>query len=165
MSTASVSTVSQQADDTRVALVTGGSRGIGRQSALRLAKDGFAVVIGYAGNKDEAEAAVAQITEAGGRALSTQADVADENAVAAMSEAAESAFGGVDVVVNAAGRMDLATVVDFDLSVLDTMLRTNIRGTFVVAQQAARRLRPGGAIITFSSSVLGLNMPTYAGYA
>ncbi|HEX8929385.1 MAG TPA: SDR family oxidoreductase [Actinomycetota bacterium] len=149
----------------RVAIVTGGSRGIGRQTARRLAADGFAVVINYAGNDAEAQAAVAEITADGGRAIAVRADVADETAVAALFDTAEDTFGGVDVLVNAAGIMALAPLAELDLSVFDRMLRTNVRGTFVVNQQAARRLRAGGAIINFSSSVVGLAMPTYSGYA
>ncbi|NUP48809.1 MAG: SDR family oxidoreductase [Catenulispora sp.] len=149
----------------RVAVVTGGSRGIGREVAVRLAAEGYAVAIGYAGRGDLAEQAVAAIEDAGGRALAVQADVADEKAVAHLFDQAEERFGGVDAVVNAAGRMSLATVADLDLSELDELHRTNIRGTFVVAQQAARRLRPGGALITFSTSVVGTAFPTYGAYA
>lgn len=149
----------------RVAIVTGGSRGIGRESAERLAADGFAVVINYAGNQTEADAAVSAITAAGGRAVAVRADVADEVAVSALFDTAESTFGGVDVVVHAAGVMTLAPLVDTDLDALDRMHRTNIRGTFVVDQQAARRLRAGGAIINFSSSVVGLAIPGYTAYA
>ncbi|MCL6289110.1 SDR family oxidoreductase [Streptomyces sp. ID03-2B] len=149
----------------RVAVVTGGSRGIGRESAERLAADGFAVVVNYAGNRTEAEAAVAAITAAGGEAFAQQADVADEVAVAALFDAAEETFGGVDVVVHAAGVMALAPLAELELDTLDRMHRTNIRGTFVVDQQAARRLREGGAIINFSSSVLSLSLPGYTAYA
>ncbi|MGW0904607.1 SDR family oxidoreductase [Streptomyces sp. NPDC002853] len=149
----------------RVALVTGGSRGIGRESAERLAADGFAVVVNYAGNKTEADAAVAAITDAGGAAMAHRADVADESAVSALFDAAEETFGGIDVVVHAAGVMTLAPLVETDLDALDRMHRTNIRGTFVVDQQAARRLRAGGAIINFSSSVVGLAIPGYSAYA
>ncbi|MGC4806310.1 SDR family oxidoreductase [Micromonospora sp. DT233] len=152
-------------DSQRVAVVTGGSRGIGRQVALRLAADGLAVAVGYAGNQAAAEETVAAITAAGGRALAVRADVADEPAVAALFDAAEASFGGVDVVVHAAGVMTLAPVAEFDLDAFDRMHRTNVRGTFVVAQQAARRLRPGGAIVTFSTSVVGLALPGYAAYA
>jgi 3-oxoacyl-[acyl-carrier protein] reductase len=149
----------------RVAIVTGGSRGIGRESAERLASDGFAVAVVYGGNKDEAQAAVEAITAKGGQAIAAQADVADETAVAAVFDTAEKTFGGVDVVVHAAGVLHLAPVAELDLDALDRMHRTNIRGTFVVDQQAARRVRGGGAIINFSTSVLGLALPGYAAYA
>ncbi|MFD9220651.1 SDR family oxidoreductase [Streptomyces sp. NPDC060064] len=155
----------QSTTSRRVAIVTGGSRGIGRESAERLASDGFAVVINYAGNHTEAEATVAAITAAGGQAIAFRADVADEAAVSALFDAAEDTYGGVDVVVHAAGVMTLAPLVDTDLDALDRMHRTNIRGTFVVDQQAARRLRDGGAIINFSSSVLALALPGYSAYA
>ena len=149
----------------RVAIITGGSRGIGRETAERLGRDGFAVVVNYAGNETEAKAAVDTITGAGGEAIAVKADVAEVDQVTALFDAAESAFGGVDVVVHAAGTMYLAPVADIDFDALDRMHRTNIRGTFVVGQQAARRVRGGGAIITFSTSVLGLRMPSYAPYA
>ncbi|MFH8393209.1 SDR family oxidoreductase [Streptomyces sp. NPDC018036] len=149
----------------RVAIVTGGSRGIGRESAERLAREGFAVVVNYAGNAAEADKAVAAIAEAGGQAVAFRADVAEEAEVAALFDTAEETFGGVDVVVHAAGVMTLAPLVDLDLDALDRMHRTNIRGTFVVDQQAARRLRAGGAIINFSSSVLALALPGYTAYA
>ncbi|WP_194896181.1 SDR family oxidoreductase [Catenulispora pinisilvae] len=148
----------------RVAIVTGGSRGIGRAVADQLAAEGYAVVLAYAGRTDLAEQAVAEIGAAGGRAVAVQADVADEAAVADLFDRAEAEFGGVDAVVNAAGRMKLSTIVDLDLADLDDMHRTNIRGTFVVAQQAARRLRAGGALITFSTSVMGTKFPTYGAY-
>ncbi|MEV2193710.1 SDR family oxidoreductase [Streptomyces phaeochromogenes] len=149
----------------RVAIVTGGSRGIGRETAERLAADGFAVVVNFAGNQAEADKTVAAITEAGGQALAFRADVADVAEVAALFDAAESTYGGVDVVVHAAGVMTLAPLADFDLDALDRMHRTNIRGTFVVDQQAVRRLREGGAVINFSSSVLALAIPGYSAYA
>ncbi|MCX5350006.1 MULTISPECIES: SDR family oxidoreductase [Streptomyces] len=149
----------------RVAVVTGGSRGIGRETAERLAADGYAVVVNYAGNEAEADKTVAAITEAGGEAIAVCADVADETEVAALFDATESTYGGVDVVVHAAGVMALAPLVDLDLDALDRMHRTNIRGTFVVDQQAARRLRAGGALINFSSSVIALAIPGYSAYA
>ncbi|MFI1031637.1 SDR family oxidoreductase [Streptomyces sp. NPDC020951] len=149
----------------RVAVVTGGSRGIGREAVSRLAADGFAVVVGYAGNREQAEAAVEAVAADGGRAVAVQADVADEQQTAALFDTAESKFGGVDVVVHAAGRMHLSPVVDLDLAQLDAVYRTNIRGSFVVAQQAARRLRSGGAVIMFSTSVVGLAFPGYGAYS
>ncbi|MET9824064.1 SDR family oxidoreductase [Streptomyces sp. NPDC006349] len=149
----------------RVAVVTGGSRGIGRAVSQKLAEDGLAVVVDYARDASAAEETVEAITAAGGRAVAVQADVAEEKEVAALFDRAEDEFGGVDVVVNSAGRMTLSTVADLDLAALDAMHRTNIRGTFVVAQQAARRLRAGGSFIGFSTSVVGAQYPTYGAYA
>jgi 3-oxoacyl-[acyl-carrier protein] reductase len=152
-------------DNQRIAMITGGSRGIGRAIAERLAADGQAVAIVYAGNEAQAQATVDSITASGGRAMSIRADVADENAVGRAFDEVEEAWGGVDVVVNSAGLMILKPVVDFDLADLDRMHRTNIRGTFVVSQQAARRVRSGGAIVNLSTSVKLLALPTYAAYA
>ena len=149
----------------RVAIITGGSGGIGRASTKRLAEAGYAVVVHYAGNRDAAEAAVHEVTSAGGQGVAVQADVADEKAVTAVFDLAEERFGGVDVVVHTAGQMPLAPLAELELDVLDNVHRTNIRGTFVVCQQAVRRVRPGGAILTFSSSVVGLAFPTYSAYA
>jgi 3-oxoacyl-[acyl-carrier protein] reductase len=150
---------------TRVAIVTGGSGGIGRSICERLAADGMAVAVHYVGNPDRAEEVVTAIEGAGGSGLAVQADVADADEVAALFDAVEERFGGIDVVVHTAGIMLLGPLVDFDLDVLDRMHRTNIRGTFVVDQQAARRVRPGGAIINFSSSVVKIALPNYTGYA
>lgn len=149
----------------RVAIVTGGSRGIGRAVSNRLAADGHAVVVNYAGDTAAADDTVAAITAAGGRAVAAKADVASEEAVAALFDLADTEFGGVDVVVNCAGRMALSPIAELDLGVLDQLHRTNIRGTFVVAQQAARRLRAGGSLVTMSTSVLGTQFPTYGAYA
>lgn len=149
----------------RVAVVTGGSRGIGRAVAETLAARGVAVMVGYQGGADAAASVVDAIAAAGGKADAAQADVADEHAVAAMFDAAERAFGGIDIVVNSAGRMLLSPIVDLDFAGFDAQHRTNVRGTFVVAREAARRLRGGGAIVNLSSSLVGLQFPTYGAYA
>jgi 3-oxoacyl-[acyl-carrier protein] reductase len=150
--------------ENRVAIVTGGSRGIGRAVALRLAADGHPVVIGYAGNTAAADEVVAAITGSGGRATAVRADVADEHAVAALFDTAEREYDGVDAVVHAAGRMHLAPIAELDLDELDALHRTNIRGSFVVAQQAARRLRAGGSLLMFSTTQVELRFPTYGAY-
>jgi 3-oxoacyl-[acyl-carrier protein] reductase len=149
----------------RVAIVTGGSKGIGREAAARLGREGYAVVIGYGGSKGGAEQAVTDVEQTGGRAIAVQADVADETAVAALFDRAEQEFGGIDVVVNAAGIMPLAPLAELDLEVLDRVIRTNLRGTFVVNQQASRRIRNGGAIVNISSSLTRLARPAYSAYA
>ncbi|HEY5835525.1 SDR family oxidoreductase [Streptomyces sp.] len=149
----------------RVAVVTGGSGGIGRTVVERLAAQGMNVVIGYAGNPARAEEAVRAVTAAGGAAIAVQADVADEAEVGALFDRAEEAYGGIDVVVHTAGIMLLAPLDDLDFADFDRMHRTNVRGTFVVDQQAARRLRSGGALINFSTSVTRIALPTYTAYA
>lgn len=149
----------------RVAVVTGGSGGIGRVAAERLADDGLAVVVSYSGNPAPAQEAVQAIEKAGGTAIAVKADVADETEVTALFDAAEERFGGVDVVVHAAGIMLLAPMAELDLADFDRMHRINVRGTFVVGQQAARRVRSGGAIVNFSSSVTKIALPNYTAYA
>jgi 3-oxoacyl-[acyl-carrier protein] reductase len=149
----------------KTAIVTGSSRGIGKAVAERLAKDGFSLVVNYSGDAAAAEETVTAIKWAGGKAIAFKADVADEVAVAAMFDAAEAEFGGIDVVVNSAGIMVLSPIAELKLEDLDRMHRINIRGTFVVNQQAARRVRHGGAIINLSTSVEKQAIPGYAAYA
>jgi 3-oxoacyl-[acyl-carrier protein] reductase len=149
----------------KVALVTGASGGIGAETARRLARDGFAVIVNYAGRAEPAEALVREIEAAGGKALAAQADVSDPAAVRRMFDAAQTAFGGVDVLVNNAGVMSLATIADTDDALFDRMIAINLKGTFNTLREAANRLRTGGRIINFSSSVVGMLQPTYAAYA
>jgi 3-oxoacyl-[acyl-carrier protein] reductase len=149
----------------RVAIVTGGSGGIGRAVAERLAADGLAVVVHYAGNKERADQAVQAVRGAGGRAVAAGGDVADEHDMAALFDTAEREFGGVDVVVHTAGIMPLAPIAELDLAVFDRVQRTNVRGTFVVDRLAAQRVREGGAVINFSTSVTRLQIPGYGAYA
>jgi 3-oxoacyl-[acyl-carrier protein] reductase len=148
----------------KVALVTGASRGIGAAVAERLAKDGFTVVINYAGDAKSAEAVASRIEAAGGRALTAKADVSDPNAVRGMFDAAEAAFGGVDVVVNNAGIMKLAKIADSDDTLFDQHVAINLKGSFNMMREAARRLRNGGRIINFSTSVVGTKLETYGVY-
>jgi 3-oxoacyl-[acyl-carrier protein] reductase len=149
----------------KVAIVTGASRGIGSAIAGRLAADGFIVLVNFAGNTAAAEALVHKIESAGGRAITAQADISDPAAVARMFDAADAVYGGVDVLVNNAGIMKLATVADSDDVLFDSQVAINLKGTFNMLRQAAKRLHDGGRIINLSSSVVGLYQPTYAVYA
>lgn len=148
----------------RVALVTGGSGGIGRAVVERLVTDGFSVAVHYAGNRAKADNVVQSIVTAGGSAIAVGGDVADEDAMQTAFDQVEAAFGGIDAVVNTAGIMILTPIATLDLDDLDRMHRTNIRGTFVVSQQAARRVRAGGAIVNFSTTVTRTSFPSYGAY-
>jgi 3-oxoacyl-[acyl-carrier protein] reductase len=149
----------------KVAIVTGASRGIGAAVAERLADDDFTVVVNYAGDSKSAEALVRKIEAKGGHALTAKADVSDPNAVRGMFDAAEAAFGGVDVLVNNAGIMKLARIADSDDAMFDQHLAVNLKGTFNTLREAAKRLRDGGRIINFSTSVVGAKLETYGVYA
>jgi 3-oxoacyl-[acyl-carrier protein] reductase len=149
----------------KVAIVTGASRGIGAAVAERLASEGFTVIVNYAGDAAAAEAHAGTIEAKGGRALTAKADVSDPQAVRGMFDAAEAAFGGVDVLVNNAGIMALSPLADTDDAAFERQVNVNLRGTFNTLREAAKRLRDGGRIINFSSSVVGLLQPTYGVYA
>ena len=149
----------------RVALVTGASRGIGAAIAQRLAADGHAVIVNYAGSVAEADAIVRRIEAAGGKALAVQADVADAAAVAKLFDAAVAAFGGIDVLVNNAGIMLLGSIGDSDDAMFDRQIAVNLKGTFNTLREASKRMRDDGRIINFSTSVVGTKMENYGVYA
>ena len=149
----------------RIALVTGASRGIGAAIARRLAADGHTVIVNYAGNAAAAEQVVRDIEAAGGKALATQADVADAAAVARMFDSAEAAFGGIDVLVNNAGILILGAIGASDDALFDRQIAVNLKGTFNTMREASRRMRDGGRIVNFSTSVVGVKLENYGVYA
>jgi 3-oxoacyl-[acyl-carrier protein] reductase len=149
----------------KVAIVTGASRGIGSAVAERLARDGFSVIVNYSGSVESADALVRKIEAGGGRALAVKADVSDSRAVREMFETTVSKFGGVDILVNNAGIMALSNIAETDDASFDKLIAINLKGTFNTLREGAKRLRSGGRIINFSSSVVGLLQPTYAIYA
>lgn len=148
----------------KVALVTGGSRGIGAAIVEQLAADGFAVAINYAGRRDDAEALAARIEAAGGAAVALQADVADPAAVLKLFDAVEARFGGIDVLVNNAGIMALSPVAQVDDASFDRLIAINLKGSFNAMREAARRVRDGGRIVNLSTSVVGLRLENYGVY-
>jgi 3-oxoacyl-[acyl-carrier protein] reductase len=151
-------------DDRRVALVTGGSGGIGRVVSLRLAKDGFSVVLNYAGNAEKAEQVANEIKSADGQALIIQADVSNEADVERMFKQIAETFGRIDVVVHTAGIMPVMTIAETDLAVFDRVISTNLRGTLIVLKYSAQHVSEGGRIMAFSSSVIAKSFPTYGPY-
>ena len=159
--------MSTNANTNKVAIVTGSSRGIGASIAKRLASDGFAIVVNYAGREADANQVVEEIKAKGGKAVAIQADVAVPAQVAALFDQAITLFGGVDILVNNAGIIQpgLTMLVDTDDGLFDRLVSINLKGTFNTMRVAARKLRSGGRIVNFSSSVKTLALPGYSVYA
>ena len=151
----------------RVAIVTGASRGIGAAIAQRLARDGLSVIVNYAGRADDAQTVVDAIEAAGRKALAVRADVADPADAQRLFDTATARFGRVDVLVNNAGIMPptLPHLVDTDDATFDRLFAVNVKGSFNMLREAARRLADGGRIVNFSSSLVGTALPGYAAYA
>jgi 3-oxoacyl-[acyl-carrier protein] reductase len=149
-----------------VAIVTGGSRGVGRATIHRLATRGYAVVVNYLHDQRAAESTVEAILANNGNAVAVRADIADDLDVKRLFAETIAAFGGIDAVVHAAGsRITASPVTKVDLDEFDALVRINARATFVVDQEAARHLRNGGAIVNLSSSAEGSSLRTHGLYA
>ena len=153
------------AHHTRTALVTGGTGGMGRVIAAQLAADGFDVAVAYAGDVDLADKTVGEISGHGRRGAAFAADIADERAVAGLFDMIDERFGRLDAVVHTAGINHPVALTDLDLADFDAIHRVNVRGTFVVNQQAARRVHDGGAIVNLSSSMVRFAPPGLSAYA
>jgi len=148
----------------KAAIVTGAGRGIGKDIALRLAADGFAVAIGYSSNQLQADSVVTQIQATGGTAIAIKGNVANIEDVNNLFSMALEAFGRLDAVVSNAGIMNLASIKVDNLAILDQMLMTNVRGTFLVLAKAAEVLGNDGRIVAISTSVIPKATPGYGPY-
>jgi 3-oxoacyl-[acyl-carrier protein] reductase len=137
----------------KVALVTGAGRGIGREIALRLARDGARIVVHYSGSEAGADATVATIRDGGGDAMPFRADIASRAQIGDLFVAIDAMFGRLDIVVNSAGVSGGGALADVDEGQLEWMLGVNLRGPLYVASEAAKRLGDGGRIINLSSSL------------
>jgi 3-oxoacyl-[acyl-carrier protein] reductase len=153
--------------DRRVAVVTGATRGIGRAVALRLAQDGFDVVINYRGDQTLADELAAEVEAAGGRSLTIKADVTDANEVAALIEGAIEAFGKIDVLVNNAGITRDTLIMRMSEEDWDAVLTTNLKGAFLCSKAAIRPMmrQRSGSIVNLSSVVGLVGNPGQANYA
>jgi len=150
----------------RVAIVTGGSRGVGLAATRRLAASGYAVVVNYLHDQRAAESTVEAILAGHGDAVAVRADIADDLDVKRLFAETIAAFGGIDVAVHAAGsRITVSPVTGVDLDEFDALVRLNTRATFVVNREAARHLRDGGAIVNLTSSADSLSLRTHGLYA
>jgi 3-oxoacyl-[acyl-carrier protein] reductase len=148
----------------KTALVTGASRGIGRAIAERLARDGFTVVVNYAGNKASADETVQAIKASGGEAVAIQSDVSSENDVTRLFAEAKAVNNRLDVVVHSAGIMPMVKITPAGLAEFDKIISTNLRGAFMVLANAAESLNEGGRIIALSTSVIAKSFPAYGPY-
>lgn len=148
----------------KIAIVTGGSKGIGAEVCRRLAADGLGVIVDYSGDPAPADELVSVIEGAGGLAKAVKADVSDPAAVLSLFDAAEE-LGTLQALVNNAGIMKLSTLAEADDALFDRHVAINLKGVFLGIREAAKRMGSGGRIVSFSSSVVGLYQPTYGIYA
>lgn len=148
---------------TKVAIVTGGSRGIGKAISQQLAKDGFYVVVNFSGNQTAADETVKEIKNDGGQAIALKGDVSSLPDMEKVFAEAKK-LGSLEVVVNSAGVMKNSPIADLKLEEFDNIIQINLRGTFIVLGLAAKNVASGGRIISLSTSVIALSAPNYGSY-
>ncbi|MFF2015364.1 SDR family oxidoreductase [Paenibacillus sp. NPDC058177] len=149
----------------KVAIVTGASRGIGRQVAIQLAQSGAKVVVNYSLNKEKADEVVQMIEQFGGQAIAIRADVSKVNEVEALFTKTIEQLGRLDILANNAGVMECKAIAEVTEEIFDRQFGINVKGTYFACQQAMKHMEKGGTIINFSTSVSGAMLPTYSVYA
>lgn len=150
--------------NSRIAIVTGASRGIGAAIATRLAQDGYAVAVNYANRAADADALVTTLRSTGARAIAIKADVSKAEDVRRMFDAVEKEWGKIDVLINNAGVMQTMPIAETSDEVFDHTFDINTRGTFNTLREAAKRMNDGGRIVNLSTTALALKVPGYAIY-
>ncbi|WP_199271677.1 SDR family oxidoreductase [Paraglaciecola sp. L3A3] len=149
----------------RIALVTGGSRGIGESIVRNLANEGYSVVVNYASNELKANNIVDELNNSNCEAMAIKCDIANTDQVKQMFDFIEEKWGSIDVLVNNAGVMQLATLANADEAHFDNHIAVNLKGTLNTLHQAAKRLNNHGRIINLSTSVISLKLEGYGTYA
>lgn len=149
----------------KVAIVTGASRGIGRQIAIQLGEAGAKVVVNYSSNGEKANEVVRLIEQAGGEAAAIRGDISRVSDVEALFSKTIGQFGRIDVLVNNAGIMETTMITDVTEEMFDRQFNINVKGTYFACQQAMKYMAGGGTIINFSTSVSGAMLPAYSVYA
>ncbi|MBB6731099.1 SDR family oxidoreductase [Cohnella zeiphila] len=149
----------------KVAIVTGASRGIGRQIAIQLAQSGAKTVVNYSSNRESADEVVKAIGQAGGEAVAISADVGKVSEVEKLFSETLERFGRVDILVNNAGIMNNMPIAEMTEELFDRHFAINVKGTYFACRQAMKLMAPGGTIVNFSTSVSGATLPTYSVYA
>ena len=148
----------------KVALVTGASSGIGAAIAERLGAEGFAVVVNYVGHRQGADEVVRKVAAIGGRATAIGADVTKADEVKRLFDEAEATYKGLDVLINNAGRAIRKPLAEFADADFESVIKTNLYGSFYCLREAARRLRDGGRVVNISMSFQGPPIPGYGVY-
>ncbi|MDQ0062745.1 SDR family oxidoreductase [Paenibacillus harenae] len=149
----------------KVAIVTGASRGIGRQIAIQLGQSGAKVIVNYSSSQGDASEVVKTIQQSGGEATAIRADVSKVSEVEALFSETIERFGRLDILVNNAGIMECTAIADVTEEMFDRQFAINVKGTYFACQQAMKRMSTGGTIINFSTSVSGAMLPAYSVYA
>ncbi len=149
----------------KVAIVTGGSRGIGRAVVLKLSEAGASVVVNYSRDQKSAEELVQHIIDGGGTALAVKADMRNVQDIRQLFETTISEYGHLDILVNNAGIANYKPIADFSEAEFDEIFAINVKGVFFCCRQAARLMADNGSIVNIGSTVTKVMLPSYGAYS